>query len=412
VETNQRNAVAELGAGAIQSVSMSPWQAAVRLASEATSKLNEVIQTFWGIPTSLKLLSVSLETHYYWRQDDFHVSQLVLGDATHSQEPANTALLRISSDTCAALLRRVLGERENSRKAFDFRQMSPLETTILNDFSRDLLACLMKNLLRKSNSSVSGPPLHFLWVLQVPSNEQSDAFEAGKIVLSIPPACLKPVKLDNTPAGEIPDDFFFHVPMEARIRIGQTRLPLASLPDLEPGDWVVLEESDIQRMALIDPERGEALSFPVEIAQKQKFTVPYTQELATMETQQAEARQNLWDNLMIEVNAEFAPIKLPLKQLKQMTEGLVVEVGDLANSQIILQVEGKTLAQGELIIVGDKFGVRLTHVEGLEQPAPMAVAEASEAVEEPAANTEPDEADNEDDLDNFLNDSFDDEEEW
>ncbi|HEY9746148.1 MAG TPA: FliM/FliN family flagellar motor switch protein [Oculatellaceae cyanobacterium] len=412
METNQRNAVAELGAGAIQSVSMSPWQAAVRLASEATSKLNEVIQTFWGIPTSLKLLSVSLETHYYWRQDDFHVSQLVLGDATHSQEPANTALLRISSDTCAALLRRVLGERENSRKAFDFRQMSPLETTILNDFSRDLLACLMKNLLRKSNSSVSGPPLHFLWVLQVPSNEQSDAFEAGKIVLSIPPACLKPVKLDNTPAGEIPDDFFFHVPMEVRIRIGQTRLPLASLPDLEPGDWVVLEESDIQRMALIDPERGEALSFPVEIAQKQKFTVPYTQELATMETQQAEARQNLWDNLMIEVNAEFAPIKLPLKQLKQMTEGLVVEVGDLANSQIILQVEGKTLAQGELIIVGDKFGVRLTHVEGLEQPAPMAVAEASEAVEEPAANTEPDEADNEDDLDNFLNDSFDDEEEW
>ena len=65
---------------------------------------------------------------------------------------------------------------------------------------------------------------------------------------------------------------------------------------------------------------------------------------------------------MIEVEASFEPIKLPLKQLKQMTEGLVIEMGDLVHNRIALQVEGKTLAWGELLIVGDKFAVRVSRV--------------------------------------------------
>jgi flagellar motor switch/type III secretory pathway protein FliN len=313
-------------------------------------------------------------------------------------------------------LGKVLGVKP---KPFNFKQISPLEAAILNDFSRDLLASLMKAMLTKRNgkSGSASEQLHFIWTLQIPENPASPVsryLETGKIVLSVPPQCLKLSTEPNPTESGIPDDFFFHVTTEARIRLGQARLPLSELNQLEPGDWVVLEESDAQRMALVDSSTGEALSFSVEIAQKQKLTVPYTQELAIMETQQAEARQNLWDNLMIEVNAEFAPVKLPLKQLKQMSEGLIVEVGDLAQNEISLQVEGKTLAWGELIIVGDKFGVRVTKVEGVEPAESKTVAlpaETSQSQEAPAeASSE--KADNDEDLDNFLNDNFDDEEEW
>jgi flagellar motor switch/type III secretory pathway protein FliN len=100
----------------------------------------------------------------------------------------------------------------------------------------------------------------------------------------------------------------------------------------------------------------------VEIQHQQRITIPYTQEFAMMETQSHSAKQSLWDNLMIEVDASFEPIKLPLKQLKQMTEGLVIEMGDLVHNRIALQVEGKTLAWGELLIVGDKFAVRINQV--------------------------------------------------
>jgi hypothetical protein len=142
-----------------------------------------------------------------------------------------------------------------------------------------------------------------------------------------------------------------------------------------------------------------------------------------MDTQSSitSAKQALWDNLMIEVGAEFEPIKLPLKQLKQMTEGLVIEMGDLVHNRVCLQVEGKTLAWGELIIVGDKFGVRVCKVdpahshgaaaETVEMPAPVMPEMAAMPPAEPhqalpqqampgAAETE--------NLDNFLNEDFDD----
>jgi flagellar motor switch/type III secretory pathway protein FliN len=409
---------------------LSAWQPAVHLASRITPRLADVIQHFWGLPVRLRFFSVSLESHYYWRQDDFHVSQLVLGDAEQSSEPAGAALLRISDTTCASLLEKVLGSRQ---KPFNFKQISPLEAAILNDFSRDLLACLMKGMLRKVRGTSTSSPeqAHFIWNLQIEGETGPDVTaETGRIVLSVPPEYLRLFDEAPMPAQSVPDDFFFHVLAEARIRLGRARLPLAELNALEPGDWVVLDDSDTEAMALVDPHSGEALSFLVEIAQRQRLIVPYTQELAIMDTEQAEARQNLWDNLMIDVNAEFAPVKLPLKQLKQMSEGLIVEVGDLVQNQIALQVEGKTLAWGELIIVGDKFGVRVTKVEAAEDAEHGMAPHADDAPDEDedaetheeyddeededdedASDDESD--DNDEDLDNFLNEDFeDDEEDW
>ena len=143
-----------------------------------------------------------------------------------------------------------------------------------------------------------------------------------------------------------------------------------------------------------------------------------------METQQTETpKKMLWDNLMIDVSAEFDPVKLPLKQLRQMSEGLVVELGDLTRNRIHLVVEGKSLATGELVIVGDKFGVRVHQVEvdqspameghaapeegftGNAFPAPMPAQTPAVSPSEEVSKT-----------DDFLNDNFDeadfDEDEW
>jgi flagellar motor switch protein FliN len=87
---------------------------------------------------------------------------------------------------------------------------------------------------------------------------------------------------------------------------------------------------------------------------------------------------SLWDHLQIDVHAEFAPTRIPLQQLKQMSEGLVVEVGDLLHNQIQLVANGKPLAQGELVIVGDKFGVLITQMNGPanEGPEPLQLPQA------------------------------------
>lgn len=481
--------VADVADSSASKPAWSEWTDAVESVTHCAALLTDVVQQFWDLPVRVSFFSLSDQPHYYWRWDDFHVSQFTIPaprvekqnpysqeealetdtlDVTASGEPAQ-ALLRLSETACSLLLSRVLGVVPG--KAFDFKTLSPLEASVLNDFSRDVLACLNKELLRKSKTPFSGAMLHSVWVIQPaeepsgsamapspPSPAKDTRFQAslkdagnsagldsgspevvGKIIFSIPAEVLRLTPLPLAEQERVPDSFFYHVEAEASFYIGQSRMALSDVNQLEVDDVVVLEQSDIQQLFLLEPVSGERLPFPVYLTNPESMSIPYTQELAMMDTQaqNSSVRQNLWDNLMIDVSAEFEPVKLPLKQLKQMSEGLVVEMGDLLHNRICLQVEGKTLAWGELVIVGDKFGVRVSQVEpepganesesasyagGLTAPDSASAEWANEADgdagDEQAFSSEDAPLDEEANLDNFLNDDFDntfdeqDDEDW
>lgn len=414
VETNQVGHEAVPGRKPPRPISWPQWEAVVRAAVKATPMLAEAIKQFWGLPVKLVFFSATHKSHYYWQVDDFHVSQLVLPGVNVPNEDGSEdqamALLRISDSACSSLLTQVLGPRP--AKPFSFKQLSPLETTILNEFSRDILTVLMKSLIRKpkgGGKKVRMDRIHLIWAVQIEEPEDPlphrrplkfrEPLEIGKILVTLPIGAVKieTPPPDAPPPAEVPDPFFYHVENAARLYVGRTRVPLSDLDNLEAGDLVVFENSNAGQLHLIEPDTETHLPFTVEIPQKQHLLVPLTQDIA-MDTQQqlTAARQKLWDNLMIEVDAEFLPIKLPLKQLKQMSEGLVVEMGDLVNNEICLKVEGKPLAYGELVIVGDKFGVRIKEVKGdegaLEEaapPVPAAAKAAAPKAAKPAAKAAP-----------------------
>jgi flagellar motor switch protein FliN/FliY len=73
-------------------------------------------------------------------------------------------------------------------------------------------------------------------------------------------------------------------------------------------------------------------------------------------------KDSLWDKLHVDVHAEFPPMRIPLKELRHMNEGLLVEVGDLLQHDIKLISNGSIIALGQLVVVGDKFGVLITQV--------------------------------------------------
>ena len=420
----------------------------IQACHNTTDTLAEVLKSFWGLSVRVVFFGVSDKPQYYWRMDDFHVSQLSLenaaakGQAPPAQEKAAMATLRLSDSACDVLLDRVLG---GLATPFSFKQLSPLEGTILNEFSRDVLACLKKGLIKKNTRASDASLLHLIWVIQpepMPYQPEQGSggvkpavladIPVGKIVFSVPPGALKHWNaLASFPQEEtVPDSFFFHSHVAQSIYLGSTKVQLADLEQLESEDLIILENSHADRMSLTDLASGQRVPFPVTIHHPQRITIPYTQEFATMETQSHSVKQSLWDNLMIEVDASFEPIKLPLKQLKQMSEGLVIEMGDLVHNRIALQVEGKTLAWGELLIVGDKFAVRVSQVasESHESPefnaepqhAPPALMSGppQQAYQQPMGEMQamPGEAAEEANLDNFLDKDFDeiadDEEDW
>jgi len=67
-------------------------------------------------------------------------------------------------------------------------------------------------------------------------------------------------------------------------------------------------------------------------------------------------------DIPLQVSVEIGRSRIPLKDLLQMGEGYVIELDKLASEPLDLYVNSRLIARGEAVMVGDKFGIRLTDV--------------------------------------------------
>jgi len=67
-------------------------------------------------------------------------------------------------------------------------------------------------------------------------------------------------------------------------------------------------------------------------------------------------------DIPLQVSVEIGRSRIPLKELLQMGEGYVIELDKLASEPLDLYVNSRLIARGEAVMVGDKFGIRLTDV--------------------------------------------------
>lgn len=64
----------------------------------------------------------------------------------------------------------------------------------------------------------------------------------------------------------------------------------------------------------------------------------------------------------LEISVEVGRSKILLKDLLSMSEGYVIELDKMAGEPLDLYVNSRLIARGEAVMVGDKFGIRLTDV--------------------------------------------------
>ena len=62
------------------------------------------------------------------------------------------------------------------------------------------------------------------------------------------------------------------------------------------------------------------------------------------------------------ISMEIGRTKISIRNLLQLNQGSVVELDRLAGEPMDVMVNGTLIAQGEVVVVNDKFGVRLTDV--------------------------------------------------
>lgn len=107
-------------------------------------------------------------------------------------------------------------------------------------------------------------------------------------------------------------------------------------------------------LAETKPETASELSDSVAPASFQNFS-PSAQTAAGNDI-------NMILDIPVQLTVELGRTRIPIKHILQLAQGSVVELEALAGEPMDVLVNGYLIAQGEVVVVNDKFGIRLTDI--------------------------------------------------
>ena len=67
-------------------------------------------------------------------------------------------------------------------------------------------------------------------------------------------------------------------------------------------------------------------------------------------------------DIPVQLTVELGRTRIPIKHILQLAQGSVIELDALAGEPMDVLVNGCLIAQGEVVVVNDRFGIRLTDI--------------------------------------------------
>lgn len=86
------------------------------------------------------------------------------------------------------------------------------------------------------------------------------------------------------------------------------------------------------------------------------------------DSSQAKARKeptlnsDVLQNIPVSLSIEVGRLNLKIRDLMQLTQGSVLELDKAAGEPLDLLVNNTVIAQGEIVLVNERYGIRLTRV--------------------------------------------------
>lgn len=334
---------------------------------------------------SLKLLSVSKNINILFQGDDYFVTKIRV-DKEHD------VFFRCSSDAIKVILDRVLGENIK----FNISDITELEAKIISSFNDYLYNSVSKFLLPISASQKKRKNFDTIHLTFFIKDKESDL--SGKLIVSVPQVLLAPEKTGHL-AQTFDVSHFKSSKIAVNLKVGTTKFLLKDLKNLEKEDLVIFENSDIHFMTLVYKDYKKEFR----LSPNPGLMTSISNDDGGNNMTDNSLSQSLWDNIQVEMGAEFEKVKITLGELKNIEQGLVVDISSVYDNRISLKVENKVIAKGELVIVNDRYGVRIDEVFASEK---IKAEEITQSVEEIAPIEEqsdvvPENVDNEFDYSDF-----------
>jgi len=99
-----------------------------------------------------------------------------------------------------------------------------------------------------------------------------------------------------------------------------------------------------------------------DLADLQKPASPPSAEESTKPEDRKTPDLDLVLDIPLEVSVELGRTHMLVNELLQLGQGSVIELTKLAGEPMEILVNGKLVARGEVVVVNEKFGIRLTDI--------------------------------------------------
>ena len=161
------------------------------------------------------------------------------------------------------------------------------------------------------------------------------------------------------------------------------------IKNIELDDIVVFDNSSINSMILQYKDYEKEIN----LNPNKELVLPYDKNEGELNM---DSSADLWDTIEVEMTAQFDTVKVSLGELKNIEKGLVVDLTSIYDNKVTLSVDEKPIAKGELVIVNDRYGVKVNEIlsvvsgkpEMLQEEAPQ----SETPVEQPQEQEQPQQA--------------------
>ena len=329
----------------------------------------KAIETFWenkfDIKTQGLTTNLSVKNDFTSKGEIYFTAELPICTTQN-------AFIRISSDFVRILFHDTFG---SNSPVFKLQELSELEIKILNSFC-EFINDELKNFIIP-HEKIPKEKLRNKGVFNVTFLTGKEKHRTGKIVISLPQNCLNAEKI------RLEENFsysnFLNAQTFVNICAGTSKISLNDLKNLYSGDIILLENSNVNFMEI----KTNNIRRSFKVNPEPSLMLELDEDEHELGADMSD-NQNIWDDIQIEVGAEFDKVKMTLGDLKQISKGLVIDLGPVFNNKISLLVENKVVARGELVILNDKYGVKVDEIisSGTKESAVAPAQEQTQAAPE------------------------------
>jgi len=323
-------------------------------------RIKDAAEDFFDKNFDVHLLGICKNINSLAGHESYFVTKIKI-DKQHD------VFFRLSDEAVSVILDKVLGR---STKKFDIENLSNFETKLLTTFNSIMFRGI-SDYFKETQPVLTRQNFDVVYLVFVVVDNESRT--SGKMTVALPEVLLNPEKIEDN--AEFPTDIFEKSIISVRMEVGKTSFTLHELKNLESGDTVVFETSDAGCLHLkfMDYENE------VFLEPNPALVVPYANNGGN---NMPDENINIWDSIEVEMSAHFDAVNITLGELKKIHAGKVMELASVYQNRVTLTVEDKVIAHGELVVINDKYGVKVTDVV-----VPTIDDQVVQSVAKPVTNT-------------------------